>query len=215
MGLLKPHSCSPRHGGSIPHAFWVVILKLHTERSLITPKLTTSPLKTSLSEPGTQNCSVPQCNSLPEQLGLIKPFVICPDPLVSPRAPVDAFVRARLQINPKAFGKQQLTGRHSPPITGCTGETRSRGLPPQSEAPAFRFGFTGLGKCLTTTAQNQSCISKQPSPTLGTSSMALGSSSQLSKRRGSSKAQPSPVATSPRSGRALSLGLKQEGSCRE
>lgn len=196
MGLLKSHSCSPRHGDSIPHAFWVVILKLHAERSLFTPKLT-GPLKTSLSEPGMQDCSVPQRNSLPEQPGLIKPFVICPDPLVSPRAPVDAFVRARLQINPKAFGKQQLTGRHSLPITGCTGETRSRGLPPQSEAPAFRFGFTGLSKYLTSAAQNQSHISKQPSPTVWTSTMALGSSSQLSKRRGSSKAQPSPVATSP------------------
>lgn len=196
MGLLKSHSCSPRLGDSIPHAFWVVILKLHAERSLFTPKLT-GPLKTSLSEPGMQDCSVPQRNSLPEQPGLIKPFVICPDPLVSPRAPVDAFVRARLQINPKAFGKQQLTGRHSLPITGCTGETRSRGLPPQSEAPAFRFGFTGLSKYLTSAAQNQSHISKQPSPTVWTSTMALGSSSQLSKRRGSSKAQPSPVATSP------------------
>lgn len=123
----------------------------------------------------------------PKQTGLIKPFVIQPDPLVSPWAPINACGGARLKINLEAFGKQKLIEGHMLPITCWGGETWGKGLKPRSEAPVFRFGFVGLCKYLHITSKIQA-VSKVPCQTPWKSSLAWGSSSQIPRRGASSKA---------------------------
>lgn len=149
--LLSSLSGSPRHSGSIP----ITPLRLgflnftqgYFGRFLVN-------VKTSL-------CSI-KVNAgwfpdllVPKQMGLIKPFVIQPDPLVSPWAPINACGGARLKINLEAFGKQQLIEGHMLPITCWGGETWGKGLKPRSEAPVFRISCVGLCKYLHTTSKIQ------------------------------------------------------------
>lgn len=72
-----------------------------------------------------------------------------------------AFVWSRQQINLRAFGKQRLTRWHALPIT----EEKlgaEQGFTTMVEAPAFRFGFTELGKYLNSTSEKLCCIYVQP-----------------------------------------------------